>query len=552
MKNFVGWAYTGKKKKVYLKEKIPTAQSNLPPLIERILRRRGLKKEEFEDFLNPKIENLTPYHKWETLKNAIEILKWAIKEKKKVHMHTDYDVDGITSLVMLFATLKKFDSDFTYSVSNRFKGGYGVPEFLFDEISSNNVEIFICLDCGTNSSEIHYRALKKGINLLIIDHHKPLNEISKNVIFCNTHTEGCPNKFKNFSTAGIVLKLCEGIYDSFQKEFPYPSFLRLSSLGLAQDITEMLSENHSIVSIGMKEIPKTKNTFLKALIKSSGLEGKKIISDHIYFRLGPRLNAPGRMEDSRFLIELFFNQDENEIKKGIEKIEYLNSLRQKLFEKTIKEASLKKKNEKFIIAYDPEWHLGILGLVAAKLVEENLKPAFVLSKQGEILKGSGRSVEKISLIEILNRAKDFLENYGGHNTACGLSLKEEKLKDFEEKISLIMEDYEIEEEKIEIEEEIDFKELLECISYFENLEPFGNKNPKPVFLSHNVKLKEPPLLIKNNIYLLKFNQGNITLDGIGFDLESLKIPSEFSLIYSPAYYDGKIRLKFKGFLLDEV
>ncbi len=547
MKNFVGWVFTGRsKKKAFLKEKIETS-SSLPPLIERILLRRGIAKDDFESFLNPKVKELLSFEKWESLREGIDLIKWAIKGKKFIHIHSDYDVDGITSLSMLGGAIKFLGGNFSYSISNRFKDGYGIPRDIFENFSLNNEKILISLDCGTNSKEVQDRAKKEGLNFLIIDHHPPLFDIDKFLFFCNTHQEDCPIEFKNFSTAGIIFKFVEGLYKSFGKNFPFNSYIRLSSLGLAQDITEMVGENRSIVYIGLNEIPKTKNIFLRGLLKSSGLEGKKLTSDHLYYRLGPRLNAPGRMEDGTFLIDLLLYPEEEKVKRGIEKIESLNRLRQEVQEKIYKEALGKIKDERVIICYNPNWHLGVLGLVASKLVQEKGRISIVLSKDKDLIKGSGRSIEDVSLIEILEKAKGLLEGYGGHRVACGLSLKESNYLSFLGEMKKIMEGYPVEEKnKIEIEEELDFKDLIDLKDLLEKLEPYGNKNPKPIFVTHNVNFYEEPIILKNGAYLLKFFQGKDVLKGIGFDIDKFNFRKNFSLVYSPEFYDGNISLKFLG------
>ncbi len=547
MKNFVGWVFTGRsKKKAFLKEKGKTS-SSLPPLIERILLRRGIALGDFDSFLNPKVEELLSFEKWESLNKGIDLIKGAIKDKKVIHIHSDYDVDGITSLSMLGGAIKFLGGSFSYSISNRFKDGYGVPLDIFENFNLNNKKILISLDCGTNSMEIQEKAKKEGLNFLIIDHHSPLFEIDKDIFCCNTHLKDCPIEFKNFSTAGIIFKFVEGLYKSFGKNFPFNSYVRLASLGLAQDITEMVGENRSIVFIGLNEIPKTKNIFLKGLLKSSGLEGKKLTSDHLYYRLGPRLNAPGRMKDGTFLVDLFLFPEEEKVKRGLEKIESLNRLRQVTQEKVYEEALEKIKDEKVIICYNPQWHLGVLGLVASKLVQEQGRISIVLSKNKDLIKGSGRSVEDVSLIEILEKAKEHLENYGGHGAACGLSLKESNYLSFLEEMKKIMENYPMEEKnKIEIEEELDFKDLIELKDFLEKLEPYGNKNPKPIFMTHNVNLYEEPMILKNGAYLLKFLQGNIILKGIGFDLDKFNFKENFSLVYYPEFYNGNVSLRFLG------
>lgn len=550
MKNFVGWVFTGKnKKKLFLKDGVDTTINKVPPFVERILKRRGIEPEKWEEFLNPTFEKLSPFNLWETLTEAINIINWAIKNKKKIHIHSDYDVDGITSLAMLLACLRHFEGNFSYSVSNRFKGGYGIYEKIFEEAVGNYSDLFIALDCGTSSIDIQKKAKDKNIKFLIFDHHPPLSNLDDFVLLCNTHNKDCPFEFSKFSTAGVVYKLVEGLYDSFKKEFPYKSYVRLASLGLAQDIVEMLGENHSLVSLGIKEIPFTKNPFLKALLKVSGLEGKKLNSNHLYYRLGPRLNAPGRMEDGTFLIDLFLNPEENKVQEGILKIERFNKLRQQFQEKIFNEAKKTIDKEKIFLSYNPNWHLGVLGLVASRISQEYNKISFVLSKDGELIKGSGRSILNFSLMEILSKAKDYLEGYGGHNMACGLSLKEANFENFKERLKEISGELDFESvASLEAEEEIEFSEVIEGAEFFEMLEPYGNKNPKPLFLSHNISFYEKPVLI-NNTYFMKFIQGKRIIPGFAFDIGNIEFPKEFSMVYYPSYYNNYISLQFAGILI---
>ncbi len=550
MKNFVGWVFTGKnEKKLFLKDGINATINKVPPFIERILKRRGIEPEKWEEFLKPTFEKLSPFNLWETLIKSIEIINWAIKNKKKIHIHSDYDVDGITSLAMLLACLRHFEGNFSYSVSNRFKGGYGISEKIFDEAVKNNCNLFIALDCGTSSIDIQKKAKDKNIKFLIFDHHPPLFDFDNFILLCNTHNKDCPLEFSKFSTAGIVYKLVEGLYSSFKKKFPYKSYIRLASLGLAQDIVEMLGENHSMVSLGIKEIPSTKHPFLKALLKVSGLEGKKLNSNHLYYRLGPRLNAPGRMEDGTFLIDLFLNPEEKKVEEGILKIERFNKLRQEFQEKIFNEAKEEINEEKIFLSYKPNWHLGVLGLVASKISQEFNKISFVLSKDGNLIKGSGRSILNFSLMEILSKAKGFLEGYGGHSMACGLSLKEENLENLKKKLKEISMELDFESVAyLEAEEEIEFSQILEGAEFFEMMEPYGNKNPRPLFLSHNISFYEKPNLI-NNTYFMKFIQGKKIIPGFGFDIEKIEFPKEFSMVYYPSYYNNYFSLQFVGILV---
>lgn len=549
MKSFAGWVYTGKnKEKAFIQPKLTVSDSKYPSFIERILTRRGIKREEFENFLEPDPEKLFPYRKWENLLRARDLILWAIKNKKKIHIHSDYDVDGITSLSMLCAGIKHFGGFFTYSISNRFKGGYGISDELFENCITNGCQLFISLDCGTSSYLIHQKAKKCQIPLLIIDHHPPMEKVDEWVTLCNTHLKDCPTPLKKLSSAGIVFKLLEGLYESFELKFPYKSFLRLTALGLAQDIVEMLGENHALVSLGMKEIPQTKNLFLKELLKVTGLYGKPINSTHLYFRLGPRINAPGRMDDATFLVDLFLYPDKRKVMEGIQKIEKFNRLRQEIQERVFRQAIRQIGEEKIITVYNPDWHLGVLGLVASKLVQEKGKIAFCLSREGEYIKGSGRSLPEISLIDILQKSKNILEGYGGHSMACGISMKENKLKDFKENLEEIFRDYEFKERETEIEEEINFKDYIEGFPYLMKMEPFGNRNPKPLFITHNVTLLEEPEKI-NNTYFLKFIQGKEIISGIGFNLDNLQFPKEFSLIYYPSFYNDRISLQFYGVII---
>lgn len=548
MKNFVGWVFFGRnKKKVFLKEKVDITNSSLPPIIERILKRRKINPEEIDLFLNPKIEHLHSYKNWSSLNQAIDLIKYSIINKKKIHLHSDYDADGITSLSMLSAGIQYFDGNFQYSISNRFKNGYGIPEDIFDDCIKNNRDLFISLDCGTSSFEIQQKAIKNNIPFIIIDHHTPLFELDNSIVICNTHFGDCPKPFSKFSTAGIVFKLMEGLYDSLNSKFPHNSYLRISSLGLAQDVVEMLGENHSIVSLGMKEIPKSKNKFLLGLLKSTGLFGKKIISDHLYYRLGPRLNAPGRMGDCSFLVDLFLSKDEKKIEEGILNIENLNKFRQELQEKTLKQAIKNINDEKIIVAYDSNWHIGVLGLVASRLAQEYNRISFCLTKEGDLIKGSGRSILNFSLLDILSKTKDLLISYGGHEMACGISLKEENIEKFKERLNKIAENFIFEEPSIEVEEEISFKELLEISNFLILMEPFGNKNPKPIFLSHNVRFQEKPR-IYNNLYFMKLIQKNEVVPAVGFNLEDIEFYDEFSLLYTPSSYNDNFSIKILGIL----
>ncbi len=513
-------------------------------ILAQILINRGIKtKDEAGEFLNVKLDHLLNPYAFSDMHKAVGLIKKAVKNKEKVMVFGDYDVDGITSTTLLKFALAKVGLDAIHYLPHRLKEGYGLNKNILHFIREKNVKVLITADCGISNHQEIKELRRHNIEVVIIDHHEPpASGLPPASSIINPKLEGCGYKYRDLAGVGVAYKFCQAITNESLFED-----LDLVSLGTIADVVPLTGENRVIVKEGLVRLSDTKRIGLKALIESSGIKDKKITSTFVSYILGPRLNASGRMDSAEIALNLLMSQEETEAENLVRIIETHNRQRQKIESKILEEAQglidkeINFKDHKIIVIAKEDWHPGVLGIVASKLVDRFYRPTIVISLDYDLCKGSGRSIKNFHLFQALSECKDLLETFGGHAYAAGLLITKDNIEDFKKNINRLAKEKLLLEDllpSLDIDMELALSDLNEdIIMELEALEPFGTANPEPLFYTRNLRLKGRPQVLGRNTLKFWVTDGNITYQAIGFGLssfqDSLINADYFDLVYSP-------------------
>lgn len=474
-------------------------QFNIHPILADIIESRGVREDQFSSFLYPRLEYLHLPSLLPDIEKAKKRIEKAISRKEDVMVFGDYDVDGVTSLAIFYEFAKKFPKVFSFYIPHRVKEGYGLNKAAIKKAKKGKVTLIVAFDCGTNSyDEVEY-AKSLGIDLIVIDHHLPQSKLSKPLALVNPKREDSKYPFYSLSTGGLSFKLLQllGAKEPSQ-------VLDLVALSIVCDVVPLLGENRILLKEGIKILRKTSRPAVKALCQIAKIKQKNIDTFHIGYILGPRINASGRIAHAKDALSLFLSDDLGKAHKKAEKLDEYNKLRKNVEKQILKEAEFQISNnlcgENAIVIGDSGWHPGVLGIVASRIKDKYRRPSFVVSFDKGVAKGSGRSVESIHLMEMLHKCSSHLTYYGGHKKAVGMELEEEKLDIFRDSINLAIgqnldpKDFL---PALEIDKEIKFNQInTDFINQLNLLYPYGEANPKPLFLTKG-------LIKKKNIQKIK-------------------------------------------------
>ncbi|MFH1269882.1 MAG: single-stranded-DNA-specific exonuclease RecJ [Candidatus Omnitrophota bacterium] len=522
-------------------------------ILAQLLINRGIKnQEEAKEFLNPAPGHLLDPYLFSDMQTAVNIIKKAAKDKKKVMIFGDYDVDGLTALALLKETLAKTGLETTHYIPHRINEGYGLNKNTVHFARQKGISLLITVDCGTNNNEEIKELRRHNIEVIVTDHHEPVNH---DVALCasaiiNPKIKGCSYKYRDLAGVGVAYKLCQAITGRKLLED-----LDLVSLGTIADVAPLTGENRVIVKEGLIKIAHSKRAGLKALIEISRIKGKKITSGFVSFILAPRINASGRMDTAETALNLLLSQDDDEAGRLARAIDTLNRQRQKIEEKILEEAhdlidrEINFKEHKIIVIAKEDWHQGVLGIVASKLADKFYRPTIVISKIGNVCKGSGRSIKNFHLFEALLECKDLLKAFGGHSHAAGLIITSDKIAGFRNKINRLAKERLVLEDllpTIDVDMELSLLDLnAEIIEAFSALEPFGTGNPEPLFYTRNLKVKGEPQVLSRDTLKFWVTDGYTTFEAIGFGMasfkDSLMNANSFDLVYTPRIDDWQGR-----------
>ena len=524
---------------------ILSEELGISKILAQLLINRGINNvDAAEKFLHAKLEHLLDPHSFSGIDNAISLIKRAVHNKERIMVFGDYDVDGITSLALLKSTLSKMGLDVMHYLPHRIKEGYGLNKNILHIVKENNINLLITVDCGTNSDEQIRELRRHNIEVIVTDHHEPLNHDAKSSAsaIINPKLKGSNYKYRDLAGVGVAYKLCQAITaDNLFDD------LDLVSLGTIADVVPLTGENRVIVKEGLSLLSRTKRKGLKALMEISGIKDKKITPSFVSYILGPRINASGRMDTAEVALSLLMSENEEEAEGFAGVMEKHNRQRQKIENKILEEAQdlitreINFKEHRVIVVAKEDWHQGVLGIVAAKLADRFYRPTIVISKTSGLCKGSGRSIKTFHLFQALLECKELLNTFGGHSHAVGLVINKDNIEDFKIKINRLAKEKLLFEDlvpSIDIDMELNFADFNEdLISELEALEPFGMGNPEPLFYTRSLKLKDRPQVLGRDTLKFWVSDGNITYQAIGFGmcdfLDGLRNADCLDLVYTP-------------------
>jgi len=520
-----------------------------------LLWNRGLReKENIEKFLNPNFDTdiYNPFL-FLQMEEVVEAIIKYLKAGKKICIFGDYDVDGATSTAILYEILMLFKGNIDFYIPDRVSEGYGLNKEAIKEISEKGAELIITVDNGIrNKEEIAY-AKGLGLDIIVTDHHEPpeTKEELPDCLIINPMIEGETYPFKKLSGAGVAYKLARALIEKSKLEENDKKILEyrlfdLVAIGTVADCMSLVGENRTLVKKGLGALNKTSRIGLKKLIEIVGIDRDKNIDTwNIGFQIGPRLNAAGRMDTAHDAFRLLITKDQDEASRLAQELNQKNIERQKQTEEIMTEIEEQiNKDEIILIGVSPDenpWNEGIVGLAAGKISDKYYRPSLIITKNGDDYKGSGRSIEELNIIETIEEVSDLLEKYGGHEGACGFSLKKDNLDKFLKKIKEIvakkLEGKNLQ-PKIIIEKELGLEDLNEIIINQINMfAPFGQDNDQPKFVSKNCKILSIMNMGAESQHVkFRINSGNSnTFSVLGFNQtkkwENIKIGDKIDIVY---------------------
>ena len=497
-------------------------------LLASILVNRGIiDGEKINVFLNPTRKDFYNPFLMPDMEIAVKRIVKAIENKEKIMIYGDYDADGITSITVLKKYLNEIGLKTGEYIPNRLNEGYGLNKDAISKIYNDGYKLMITVDCGISGLEEVDYANSLGMEIIITDHHEPAEKLPEAIAVIDAKRKDNKYPFNQLAGVGVVFKLIQAISKELKlEEKEYLKYLDLVCIGTISDIVPLVDENRVIAKLGLKLIEKTKNIGLKTLLNIADL--KKIDSNAISFGVAPRINACGRMGFQEEALQLFLTEDSGEATKIAKRLVQFNQERQakekQIFEEVIEKIEKDNKDKKCIVLAEENWHHGVIGIVASKITEIYYKPSILICLEGDKGKGSGRSVPGFDLYTALTKCSDYIEKFGGHSMAIGITIKKENFEKLKETIEKYAQESNISDIMpiINIDKEINLKNInIEEVKSLELLEPFGEANKMPLFLLRNLKIDSIRALSGGKHLKLTLKQDNNIVDAIGFNMGDL-------------------------------
>lgn len=546
-----------------------SAKLGISPVISAILCRRGIKTvQAARHFFNPHLTELHDPFEMKDMYKAVNRLNQAIGMKEKILVYGDYDVDGCTAVTLVYKFLREFYSNVGYYIPDRYEDGYGISFKAIDRAANLGVKVIIILDCGIKAiDEIGYAA-ERGIDFIVCDHHVPDTQLPPAHAILDPKRKDETYPYHDLSGCGIGFKLMQAFALDNGIEFNRLSpLLELCAISIAADLVPVTGENRILAYHGLRQLNASPSVGIQAIINVCGLEGKEIGMPDIIFRLGPRINASGRVQNGSETIDLLIERDLDTALEKADRINTYNEARKDIDRQMTDEAnSIVDKitnldDRRSIVVYNREWHKGVVGIVASRLTELYYRPTVVLALDEEgNLTGSARSVAGFDIYSGIESCKDLLENFGGHTYAVGLTLKEENIKPFIQRFEDYVEQHIQDEQtsaKLDIEANLSFSIVTpEFYQQLKRLRPFGPENAEPLFCTTNVYDYGTSKVVGRGQEHIKLelvdNKSNNILSGIAFGQSGharfIKTRHAFNICYTIAentYKHGEIQLQIE-------
>lgn len=514
-------------------ETVSTLQEQLgiSPKIARLLALRGIDSyDKAKSFFRPDLSRVHDPFLMKDMDKATERLAEAIREGQKILIYGDYDVDGTTSTSVLFLFLKQFGVDVDFYIPHRFKEGYGINEEGIQYAVDIGADLMVSVDCGITAIEETEQARAHGIDLVICDHHNVGDSIPDAVAVLDPKRKDCNYPFDGLSGAGVGFKLVQGTIKKLglSEQMAY-ELLDLVAISIASDIVPIQDENRILMAEGLKQINTDPRVGVKALLDLINMKVGSLTASNIVFSIGPRINAAGRMGDAKKAVFLLISETDSEARSRAEELENINQARRDKDTETMDEAkaivdrdyNLEKVSS--MVLHQPDWHLGVIGIVASRLVDTYGRPAVMLSTVDGKIKGSARSIEGFNIYEAFKKCEDLLEQFGGHEYAAGLTIPKENLEEFRRRIDEIAADHLSEDDftpELPIDCELDLSEVnMRFWKLLSQFEPFGPGNLRPIFVSRDVEVVGVPTIVgKGHLKMKVAQNGSGPFDVIGFNM----------------------------------
>jgi single-stranded-DNA-specific exonuclease len=523
------------------------ADLDIPIEVAQILHNRGIREaEDAHKFLFASFDDLYDPFLMRDMKKAVERILKAISSREKILVFGDYDVDGILSVVSLCKALESIGADVDFFIPDRLKEGYGLKEKYVAVTLERKARLVISVDCGIKAVLFAKKAKMAGIDVIITDHHQPGTCLPEALAVLNPALPDACYPYRKLAGVGVVFKLIHALFQVKAKVSLLPHYLKLVSIGTVADIAELRDENRIFVKLGLKGLEGVKNLGLMSLMDRCGLSGKKVTVGDVGFRIGPRINAAGRMGLTDLAVRLFFSDSSEEVKDITHRLDKLNAKRQRIEEKVFSQAKNRiekgklDRRYKILILGNKDWHRGVIGIVASKIKDLFYRPVILFTYEGKRAYGSGRSVPDFSLIECLENHQEMFLSYGGHTMAIGCELLLQNMSAFKLAIndfvaSRLSDD--LLKKKLYIDTKIDFNDI--SFDLFENislLSPFGLGNPKPLFLTEKAEIVSQPEKIHQRHSKFLLRQNGRVFEALGWGrgdwAEVFSAGNRVDLIYS--------------------
>ena len=540
----------------------------ISPILGQLLVDRGITgTQQAEKFFRPQLSDLLDPFLFRDMEVAVRRINEALGRKEKIMVYGDYDVDGVTAVALVYKFLQKYSNSIEYYIPDRYEEGYGVSKQGIDYASESGVKLIIVLDCGIKAvQEISY-AREKGIDFIICDHHVPDAVLPPAVAILNAKRTDGTYPYGDLCGCGVGFKLIQGFAKS--NGIPFSDLvplLDLCAVSIAADIVPIMGENRILAFHGLRQLNQSPCVGLRAIMNIAGMEGREVHLPDIIYKIGPRLNASGRIENGRESVALLVETDMDAAERKAAQIDHYNEQRKDLDKVMTEQANqivetLVHRNEhKGIVVYNEEWHKGVIGIVASRLTEIFFRPAVVLTRDGDFATGSARSVAGFDIYAAIESCRDILENFGGHTYAAGLTIKADRVDEFKRRFEEYVDTHILPGQTdalLNVDSTLSFREIdRKFFSDLKRFQPFGPENTKPLFCTRQVYDYGTSKVVgreQEHIRLeLVDNRCSKVMNGIAFGQSSqaryIKTKRSFNIVYSieeNAYKRGEIQLQIE-------
>ncbi|MDR2844145.1 MAG: single-stranded-DNA-specific exonuclease RecJ [Candidatus Symbiothrix sp.] len=495
------WNYQSPTNEQRLKQQQLALKFGLSPVVCLLLLQRGITTEEdIYDFFNPNLKNLHDPFAFPDMQKAVARLEQALGNKEKILVYGDYDVDGTTAVALVYKFLEQFclKNYLDYYIPDRSEEGCGISMQGINYAHETGVSLIIALDCGIKANDVIAYANTLSIDIIVCDHHKPGEQLPPALAILDAKRADSTYPYEHLSGCGVGFKFMQAFAQNNDIDFSFLKNLAdLCAVSIASDIVPITGENRILATAGLRQLNQNPSKGLKGIIGICGLAGKEITTSDIIFKIGPRINASGRMMNGKEAVDLLLAKDLKSAREKSENIDQYNDDRRELDKKitdeayAIIDADSHLSGGKIIMVFNRDWHKGVIGIVASRLTEKYYKPAIVLTESNGFISGSARSITGFDIYTAIESTKDILENFGGHTFAVGITIREDHLEIFKDRLEEYADQNMIEEQMtqtLDIDAVLKFSEITPKLFYdLKRMSPFGQNNQKPVFCSFGVK-----------------------------------------------------------------